>query len=161
MSRSKRRPEAGEGDDPVVAARQTALGLLARREHSRRELARKLAQRGYDPQIVDPLLSALIAEGLLSEERFAEGYVYVRSARGYGPLRIRAELRERGVPEELVDSFLDDRDPQWADAVAAVHRKRFGADRPSDFRERVKQARFLQQRGFTPEQIRRVLNDPD
>ena len=161
MSRSKRRPEAGEDDDPAAAARQTALGLLARREHSRRELAYKLAQRGYDANIVEPLLSGLATEGLLSEERFVEGYVYARSARGYGPLRIRAELRERGVPDDLVDGFLDDRDPQWADAVAAAHRKRFGADRPSDFKERARQTRFLQQRGFTPEQIRRVLNESD
>lgn len=133
------------------------MDLLANREHSTAELRRKLGERGLDGGVVEDALSGLARDGLLSDRRFTESYVSSRARKGFGPVRIRAELQERGIGNELIAEFLDERDQNWRLMAQAAHRKRFGETPPRDFRERAKQARFLQQRGFTAEQIRRVL----
>ena len=151
-------------DDPARVeseARRIALGLLARREHSSLELAYKLSARGFDADPVASLLHRLSAEGLLSDARFAESFVRARRDKGYGPVRIRGELRERGVDSETIEACLDQSDVAWLRLVASVRAKRFGLDLPDDFRERARQTRFLQQRGFTAEQIRGVLADTE
>jgi regulatory protein len=151
-------------DDPARVeseARRVALGLLARREHSSLELAYKLSARGFDADRVASLLHRLSAEGLLSDARFAESFVRARRDKGYGPVRIRGELRERGVDSETIEACLDQSDVAWLRLVASVRAKRFGLDLPGDFRERARQTRFLQQRGFTVEQIRGVLADTE
>jgi regulatory protein len=78
--------------------------------------------------------------------------------RGYGPQRIQAELRERGVDDKIQALYLDAGDCQWLEQVAQVRRKRFGETPPDDYKERARQARFLQYRGFTADQIREVLD---
>jgi len=150
----KPRPEqAGDGD----AIRRKALDLLARREHSRRELARKLQVQGFDAQAVDGALAALEAEGLLSDARFAETFVWSRFQRGSGPQKIHAELRERGVDEALIDSHIEALADDWQGLLREVREKRFGRALPDNVRERSRQMRFLQQRGFTAEQIGRAF----
>jgi len=143
--------EAGED-----AVREQAVRLLARREHSRRELERKLAQRGHDAATVAAALDALAGEGLQSDARFAEAYVRSRVERGYGPLRIAAELDERGVAAELTRPLLDDDAEIWLARCREAHARRFAAA-PAGLRERSRQSRFLAARGFTGEQIRRTL----
>ena len=138
-------------------ARRTAMNLLAWREHSTRELKRKLKVRGMEGVEVDQALAALQDERLLSDERFVEMLVHSRIGKGQGPLRIQAELREHGVSDELVNAAVDVNDPQWYDSIKAVRHKRFGASLPSTINERAKQMRFLQYRGFTPDQIRAVF----
>ena len=133
------------------------MNLLARREHSTRELKRKLKVRGMEGAVVDQALAALQEERLLSDERFVEMLVHSRIGKGQGPLRIQAELREHGVSDELVSAAVDVNDPQWHDRIKAVRHKRFSAGVPSTINERAKQMRFLQYRGFTPEQIRAVF----
>ena len=103
------------------------------------------------------MLDRLAACGLQSDARYAEQYVAMRAARGYGPVRIRAELRERGVDAAVIDDWLDERDASWRERLRVVARKRFGAAAPADFRERARRARFLEQRGFGAELIRREL----
>ena len=76
------------------------MGLLARREHSRLELSRKLLKRGFERPVVDQVLAYLTADGSLSEQRFQADYVNARINRGFGPLRISAELRDRGVASD-------------------------------------------------------------
>lgn len=137
------------------------MDLLANREHSAVELRRKLTDRGFDSAAVEDALLALARAGLLSDRRFTESYISSRTQKGFGPLRIRAELHERGISNELIAEFLDERDQGWRVVARAAHRKRFGEAPPRDFRERAKQARFLQQRGFTTEQIRQVLQQDD
>lgn len=152
----KPKPErATDGDD----VRRLALDLLARREHSRRELARKLQLRGHDPGAVDAVLTALESEGLLSDARFAETFVWSRFQRGSGPQKIHAELRERGVDEVLIDSSIEALADDWQALLREVREKKFGRALPGDFRERSRQMRFLQQRGFTAEQIGRVFRN--
>ena len=137
------------------------MDLLARREHGTAELRSKLLARGHDPAEVDPALEALSREGLLSDERFVEAFVHGRIERGQGPVRIRAELRQRGVPDALIDAWLDERDPAWLERAEAVRRRKFGADPPADYREQARQGRFLQYRGFTAEQTRRVMRSEE
>lgn len=143
--------EAGED-----AVREQAVRLLARREHSRRELERKLARRGHDADTVAAVMDGLAAEGLLSDTRFAEAYARSRVERGCGPLRIEAELAERGVAPELARPLLDDDADTWLARCREAHARRFGRA-PGDLRERSRQSRFLASRGFTGEQIRRTL----
>ena len=136
---------------------QTAVRLLATREHSRAELRRKLLARGGEAAVVEGVLDALAQRRLQSDARYAEQYVAQRAARGYGPARICAELRERGIDDDVIADWLDERDPVWKDRLAEVARKRFGAAGPADFRDRARRARFLEYRGFGAELIRRVL----
>lgn len=151
---SKPRPEPG-------SLRDRALGLLARREHSRVELARKLGQREFEAADIERVLDDLERERLLSDARFAEEFVRARFGRGSGPQKIRAELRRRGVADALADDALAEYSSAWRERIQEVRRKRFGDEPPADYRERARQARFLQARGFDPEQIRAVLKDEE
>ncbi len=140
-----------------------AMNLLSRREHSVAELKIKLAARELDPEDIDDAVDKLIKEGLVSDERFAEGFVAYRMRRGQGPVRIRGELIQRGIGEDLISNFLDSCSGDWFDSVRAVREKRFGPECPADFKERARQSKFLQYRGFTSEQIRQAFttNDTD
>jgi regulatory protein len=135
------------------------MDFLARREHSEQELARKLTTRGYSAEAVEATLAALVADHLLSNARFAEAFVHSRIQRGSGPQKIRAELRERGISDELIDDSLEAHADSWRELAREVREKRFGRGQPGDFRERSRQMRFLQQRGFSAEQIRGAFQD--
>jgi regulatory protein len=137
------------------------MDLLARREHSEQELSRKLASRNFEPELVESTVSELVSEGLLDNARFAEAFVHSRHQRGQGPHKIRAELRERGIDDGLIAECLDDPDLQWSGLLEQVRIKRFGPELPADFKERSRQMRFLQQRGFTQEQISGVFREGD
>jgi regulatory protein len=144
--------------DPVYL-RKTAMDYLARREHSEQELTRKLTGRGFDAALIETAVAELVADGLLSDARFAEAFVNSRFQRGSGPQKIRVELRERGVAAELISLSIEVFDEQWRERVREVREKKFGTDMPGDFRERSRQMRFLQQRGFTSEQISGAFKD--
>jgi regulatory protein len=133
------------------------VALLARREHSRLELERKLRQRGMDGADLAPVLDELAAANLQSDARFAEHYARGRAERGYGPLRIRAELQARGIGSAGVATALASLEADWAGQACLAREKRFGPDRPADLKERARQTRFLLQRGYSQEQIRRAL----
>jgi regulatory protein len=137
------------------------MDMLARREHSERELSRKLASRGYDEAVIGDTIEGLVTDGLLSNDRFVESFIHSRYQRGQGPLKIRAELRERGIDDAAIDNCLEAYADRWRELVGQVREKKFGASLPGDFRERSRQMRFLQQRGFDAEQIRGVLHDND
>lgn len=139
--------------------RDAALRLLARREHSMLELRRKLLQREHPRALVDAVLGELAAENLLSDTRFAEEFVRSRRDKGFGPQRIRAELRQRGVDPTVAERYLQSSAEDWQARALAQYRKRFGDDPPQDLAERGKRYRFLVNRGFTAEQIRRVLDE--
>jgi regulatory protein len=157
VKQSKRsKPDATEALDPA-RVRAVALRLLARREHSTRELTAKLTARGYEEQTVASVIEALADRNLISDGRFVDEFVASRLRRGSGPLKIREELRGRGVAESLVDNALGERRSEWLVNAESARRKRFGVPLPQDFAERARQARFLQQRGFSAEQIRQVL----
>ena len=146
-----------EEDRP--GCRRRAMDLLARREHSRLELERKLRTRDYSGAVVASVLDELEADGLLSDSRFAESFVRARIARGRGPNRIRLELIERGVAAS--EDALREAGCDWGRLAVETRKKRFGAGPPRDYRERARQARFLEYRGFTAEQIHNALESAD
>lgn len=133
--------------------RARAIKLLARREHAPAELARKLVQRGYDPEQIHAVLDALRADNLLSVQRYAESMVRARSARGQGPQRIRADLSSAGVDDADIEAALSQAETDWSALAASERIKRYGDGVPDNFPDRAKQMRFLQRRGFSGEQI--------
>ncbi len=147
-----------DGSRDGEAARERALRLLARREHTRRELTGKLGQRGFDGEVIRHTLDDLEAEGLLDERRFAEGFVRSRLDRGQGPLRIRRELSHRGVDGAVAEEVLGEAGVDWRARAREARARRFGSAVAADRREVARQARFLEQRGFTPDQIRAALS---
>ena len=98
---------------------------------------------------------------MLSDERYAEARANSLKNRGYGPRRLEMELREKRVPEALVQAVMEQSRGSWTELAATVRRKKFGADAPRDFKNKARQMRFLQYRGFTPEQISRVVNEDE
>lgn len=142
--------------DSPAAVRRAAMDLLARREHGRAELGRKLRQRGAEAELIDSALERLSEEGLLSDERFLESFIRSRANAGYGPLRIRDELNQRGLPRAAVERALAESPIDWAENLRELWQRRF-AGLPGDARERAKQGRFLLYRGFAHEAVSRLL----
>jgi len=138
-----------------VSLRARALKLLARRDYSYAELERRLAPYAADAGELAALLEDLQRVGFLSDLRLAEQVVRKGAAR-YGARRIAEQLDERGVRRELAGQLKGELQASELRRARAVWAKRFGR-LPSDLRERGRQARFLEQRGFDPEVIRRVL----
>lgn len=137
-----------------MTLRERALNLLARREHSRAELARKLSPHaGVDE--VAALLDDLERENLLSNTRYAEMLVHARSGR-HGSVRLKADLREKGVPAEVIDAAVGEAREGDLAAARGVWQRKFGAP-PRDAAERGKQMRFLAGRGFPADVVRKVV----
>jgi regulatory protein len=105
------------------------------------------------------LLNDFERRGLLSDERFTEQYVHMRTRRGYGPLRIRDELRQRGVDQSLIEDWIDVNGAEWKAQITEVAAHKFGLERAIETKEQAKRARFLQYRGFPENLIRRYLWD--
>lgn len=137
--------------------RHAALELLARREHSIRELEAKLRQRFGRDAPVDEVLACLHTEGLQSDQRFAEALVRSQQRRGYGPVRILHELVERGVARELATACVDPSAAEWTETARAWKCRRHGEARIAAVEERARITRQLQRRGFTAAQIRLAL----
>lgn len=151
-------------DDPAEAAYALALKLLARREHSRRELAQKLALRGIDPQLAAAALQRLTDAGYLSDQRYAQARVNELLRRRYGPLRAQADLLSHGVDGDTIAHVIDAEHPDWYSACRAVRVQKFGRSPAANTSQRARQQRQLQARGFTGAQIRAALanvNDDD
>jgi regulatory protein len=140
---------------PEPSLCERALGYLARREHSRTELARKLAPHVEDKSEIDALLDDFTRRGWLSETRFAEMVVQARQGR-FGSRRIIHELREKGVSEEAIAAALPEVRENELETARAVWAKKFGTV-PADAKEKAKQMRFLTSRGFAQEIIWKVL----
>lgn len=141
----------------ATSVRESAMNYLARREHSRLELEQKLARKEFEQAEISAALDRLVDDGLLSDARFAESFVHARRQRGNGPLKIQAELKMRGVNETIIHQYLDAQQPLWYELACRVRSKRFGEGLPGEYEQRMRQARFLQQRGFSHEQINRAL----
>jgi regulatory protein len=137
--------------------RVVAMDLLARREHSVKELTRKLKQREFEADAIQQAIVALQRDNLQSDRRFLESVVNYRINAGFGLIKIRYELRQKGVSDDLVDNFLSGLDVDWESNMAAQRIKKFGDSLPVDYKEKMKQARFLQNRGFSPESVMRLF----
>ncbi len=140
----------------MKSLRERAMDLLARREHSRFELNRKLCTRGFLSAAVEEVLTVLAKEGLQSDERFCESYVHSRAIAGFGPKRIEMELRQRGVAANLIARYVHQDDDKWRHALERVWKKKYASCAASGS-ERAKQQRFLLQRGFAALDIQQLL----
>jgi regulatory protein len=147
--------------DDAIEARKKAMNLLARREHARTELERKLVAAGFEADIAADALHQLAQEGLQSDRRFVESFVRSRINQGKGPLRIHADLALRGVAGGLVDEVLAEVGHDWHAAAKDARVKKFGRAQPADFRDKARQMRFLQYRGFEPDQVRAAVSPCD
>jgi len=139
--------------EPSLKSR--ALRMLARREHSREELRRKLERFAAEGENVDAVLDDLAQRGWLSDARFAEQAIRARSRR-FGPLKLAQQLRSRGVAEETISAGFRAAGKDGASDIAKVWSSRFRAP-PMDDRERGRQVRFLQGRGFALDETLKFL----
>lgn len=141
---------------------QRALGLLVRREHSRKELTRKLAARGVDEDEAASAVERLAGEGWQDDARFAEFLVRSRASSAYGPLYIRAELGTHGLSGEIAAAAMEAFEGDWTEIARDLVRRRFGAAGPVDLAQRRKAADLLARRGFDGDVIRAATRwDPD
>jgi len=151
-------------EDPGQKARAAALRLLARREHSRLELDLKLRQRKIEAPIIEQVLDEYEANDWLSDQRFADVFARQRVDLGYGPMKVLAELQQRGI-QSSPEWFSAMTDHQWAKIAIRLRDRRFGlTDIRDDWDEKARQGRFLARRGFTGEHVEVALEailDPD
>jgi regulatory protein len=141
---------------PPIDPKSQAIKLLARREHSARELTRKLKSRGVGDEEAAAAVGEVAAEGWQDDGRYAAMLVRTRVAHGYGPMRIEAELRVAGLAADQVRAALEDSGVDWRAQAREAHAKKFGA-LPKTSAERAKHYRFLQGRGYDGSQIGAVL----
>jgi regulatory protein len=141
--------------EPSLEAR--AMRLLARREHSRLELARKLSRIAGEGEDVDRVLDDLARKGWLSDARFAEQSVRAR-ARRFGPLKVAHELRCKGIGEEVIEAAFRAAGIDGNADMQRVWQSRF-SEKPVNDRERARQVRFLQGRGFPLDNVLRFLRE--
>lgn len=143
---------------PKASAYNKALGLLARRDHSRKELRQKLDRSGYGRDEASDAIDRLGEQHYQDDDRFAEALIRNRSAQGYGPMRLRAELKSHGLPDARIRSLLDEADIDWAESAAAQLRRRYRTAGTTDPAERARRAQFLLRRGFPAATVRDVTH---
>ncbi len=138
--------------------REAAVRLLARREHSAQELARKLKRKGWPEKLVVPGIEELAEAGLQSDERFAESFARSRAEKAYGPVRIKAELAERGVDRSLSSRAVGALDVDWLAQAAKWYGRRYGEQPASDLKEKSRRRQALARRGFDESVIRELID---
>jgi len=156
-----KRGRGDKGDKPRRSAYDKALALLARREHSRRELRDRLQRDGYEREEVADALVRLAEDGYQDDGRFTEMMVRSRVAGGYGPRRIRAELRTHGIDEAGIEHHLEQAGIDWQTVARAQLRRRYGEHPCNEYAERARRAQFLLRRGFDAATVQDVLPTSD
>lgn len=151
----KSKPEPGTPAD----LRERALRLLARREHSRTELMRKLESTGSTREDINVLLDDFEARNWLSDQRFAESYVADHKAKA-GSIKLAYDLRQRGINDAVIESVLGENRGSEFERAREVWKKKFGIV-PTDAAEKARQIRFLLTRGFLPDIIRKIINQTE
>lgn len=150
-------PEEVDRFSNPIEARKKAMDYLARREYGRLELNKKLSHFGFAPDVAASAVHQLHDDGLQDDRRFAESFLRSRISQGKGPVRTRLDLRERGLDDVLIEEVLGDSAANWVELATAVRLKKFGTAEPRDFKEKARQMRFLQYRGFEQEHIQAAL----
>lgn len=140
---------------------QYAIFILSRRDYSTNELQRRIERRiretekdsptapEYLPQVIERLLESQYLDDNRTIYSFFRSYLN----KSYGPLRIRQELRLKGFPSEIIDRVLEETDTDWYALCQDLKEKKFGTGKPKDYKEKAKQVRYLQYRGFTSDTI--------
>lgn len=140
------------------ALMHSAVDLLSRRDHSRQELWRKLSPKASSADDLEFVLNDLTERNWQSDERFAAMYLRARGNRGVGPLRLKQELRHKGISSELTSEIMEVSDTDWTNNAMEVGRKKansIGFDHPQ---LKLKLWRFLSYRGFSSDLIESVVS---
>ena len=145
--------------DQLLDIERAAMRLLAQNEHTVRQIKTKLSKKDFASEAIDVVLDDLQQRDLLSDERFAEQYLLMRSRKGFGPVRIEQEMYEKGVGESLIRLTMDEADIDWRELLTETVQKKYGSGAALNYEERARRARFLEYRGFTASLIRKVLFD--
>jgi len=125
--------------------------MLMRREHSKLELFKKLQLMGYDDDIINSSISKLVEQNYQSDDRFAEAFILMRFNQGKGPIKIALELKMRGINTFDLSAF------DWYQLAKEIRQKKFGDVSSLEYKEKAKQKRFLQSRGFNLDQINQAF----
>jgi regulatory protein len=133
-----------------------ALAIVSRREHSEKELKNKLLEKFDAPEIIEQVVLKLIENNLINDIRFAEMYVLIRKRKGFGPKKIQFELMARGI-DDSISSLVITEEGSWKEAAQKAFNKKFKNGASQEFKERNKQKTFLQNRGFSFEEIDSVF----
>lgn len=149
--------------DTSSQLRLMAMNYLARREHGYQELVEKIGQRvpQEDAESICGMLDQLVQDGLQDDGRYAEMLLRSRADRGYGPLRIRMEMAQRGLDRALIESVLERCAIDWFSLARQQCEKKFGVTSFTDWNSRGKAGQYLQRRGFTSDQVRRAIEGDD
>jgi regulatory protein len=139
--------------------RSAAMDLLTGREFSRAELAKKLDKRFDGDSAISAVLDRLQDEGLQSDQRFAEAFLRSRIYRGQGLSRIRMDIRQKGIQDQLLDAAVEASETDWFALAREVAERKFAGKPISDQKDKAKRVRFLQYRGFNFDQIKHALSD--
>lgn len=144
-----------EVKDPhdTQAIEQAVVFLLGRREQSAAELQRKMRAKGFHPDAVDEVLASLQQRGWQSDERFAESLIRQRTDSCYGPLKIYADMQQKGIDRGLAEAILERIDVNWQQLAVARYQRRFGTEPPADDKEAARRQRHLAARGFYPADV--------
>lgn len=143
-----------------IACKKKSLDLLARREHSVLELTSKLLERDFSEDLVANVLDSLVEEGILNDERYAKEFLYFKSAKGQGPVKIKSQLQQKGIKSQSIDAVIEGSDQDWIALAKQVLDKRFGKEVINDTKEYARRSRYLVSRGFKAEHILNVLGSP-
>lgn len=133
------------------------MDYLARREYGRLELQARLESAGFGTEAARVAVDRLACEDLQCDRRHIENFIQSRISKGKGPVRVRLELQTRELEAGLVDECLAECGQDWVAMARQVREKKFGPDLPANFKEKARQMRFLQYRGFEPDQIQQAV----
>lgn len=132
--------------------------MLGRRDHSAEELTQKLRKRGFQDSAIASVLYLLESKDLLNPFRFAEQYLRYRANKGFGPIKIERELHHKGVDRAVIDRVMATWAGDWEEVLVGVYNKKYSETEPDSETEWRKRARYLVQRGFSSEQIGKILS---
>ncbi|MCL5261121.1 MAG: recombination regulator RecX [Gammaproteobacteria bacterium] len=145
----------------MKSIRNLAIRMLTRREHSKHELQQKLVAKGFSLDLVLQVLHMLEQENLLSDIRFAEMFVRTRASHGFGPVRIKAELNEYGVADEIIKSAVFAEGYDWLTLAKKARSKKFGSKIPCDLSAKLQQQRYLHYKGFDFDIIKEIIDNEE
>ncbi len=157
--KSQTKPMKKSKPEPLdrSALKHAAVDLLSRRDYSRQELWRKLSPKAASADDLDNVLNELSDNSWQSDERFGAMYLRSRTSRGLGPVRLRQELRMKGLDDDLTRDLMEQQSQDWQGLATEVAQKKWSALKADDPRRFEKLYRFLAYRGFPSDVIRSVM----
>ena len=144
-------------DELISNIYNKALDIISRREHSEKEVTSKLLKKFNEPDLIATTLSRLKDNNLVNDERYAEMYTQIRKRKGFGPKRIKYELSSKGIDDYLSSVVIED-EGGWQEAAKNAFNKKFKKGIASEYKDKAKQKNFLQNRGFTFQEIDSVFS---